>query len=156
MTLAGELTQFGFTLPAPSGATLTLKMTHVKVPTEHSYVVDVFVFPAAVIFQKNDEFTRTYLAGRFALMAEDHARSGGRGAGGRAGVDERGIIVTTELGNAFAAIAGSTDAREYRLAILIRPSENIEFNKMADEVKVSGIELLQRKGDSTERILLKR
>jgi hypothetical protein len=152
VTLAGEVSQFGFTLPVLSDASLTLKMTNVKVPVQHSYVVDVFVFPASVTFEKNDEFGRRYFAGRFALMAEDHGRVGGRGAGRAIVAPSHEITVTTELADAVAAIAGPSDAKNFRMAILVRPSERLEYKAIADDVNVGEVELLHRQGSTTHRI----
>jgi hypothetical protein len=141
---APELTRFRFRLADNPGSQYVLRLNGLTVPTEESYLVAVYIYPATAKFSRSPAFASKYSAGRFSQFAAAKHHSG-----------TTTVRIDVTLAIRALTLPG-TRQQDWEMAIVFAPTEPGQTAQAAPQVHYESVELQRRDFATTETISLTR
>jgi tyrosinase len=143
-TPASEVTRLRFNLDEIAGSQFVVHLTGLSVPTDESYLVTVYVYPATVKFDRSAAFAAKYSAGTFSQFAsgKHHARA---------------TTARFDVTKAIQNLSRASPTPEWELAVVFAPTEPDQtYAQVAPLIHYQAIEMQRRDFASTETISLRR
>src|ERR1700730_15014231 len=142
MTPAPEVMRFQFSLDEVTGSQFIVRLNGLSVPTEESYLVTLFIYPAPVKFERTQAFANQYSAGTFSQFASGKHH---------AAVVNARIDVTP----AIRSLTRSATTGSWELAIVFAAAEPGQaYAQVAPLIHYRSIDMLRRDFADTETIAL--
>jgi Common central domain of tyrosinase len=141
---AQEITRFRFRLTETAGSQFIVRLNGLSVPSEESYAVTIYIYPAGVKFSRAAAFTSRYTASRFSQFATGKHHAGA-------------ITARIDVTSAIRAQKQASAKQEWEMAIVFSSTEpGQSYAQVAPTIRYDSVDLQRRDFATTETIPLSR